>query len=166
MTKQELRDGMIIETRDGKIGLVLSGYIYYDDGYDELENYNDDLTTGYCDIKELDIVNVYHIQEAYRLSDLVDRENLKLIWSSNKRFDFSKNALDVLKNIDSKYKYMYKNIHNDLLVSTNRIANPYEEQTFMDAFKYLFECVDSSHGRFFIDDYVTREKDKGWVYHD
>lgn len=88
-----LKDGMIIETRDGKMGLVLNNkVIYEDDGFDNINDftYNDDMTIctdGINDDKELvrklrdsDIVKVYMPIDVSDIRDLFDTNKLEVIY--------------------------------------------------------------------------------------
>ena len=91
-TKKCLKDGMIIETRDGKMGLILNNkVIYEDDGYDNINDftYNDDMTicTDVINDEELvkelrdsDIAKVYMPIDVYDIRDLFDTNKLEVIY--------------------------------------------------------------------------------------
>lgn len=92
-TKKCLKDGMIIETRNGKMGLILNNkVIYEDDGYDNINDftYNDDMTIcteGINDDEELvkklrdsDIVKVYIPIDVSDIRDLFDINKLEVIY--------------------------------------------------------------------------------------
>ena len=103
-TKKCLKDGMIIETRNGKMGLILNNkVIYEDDGYDNIDDftYNDDMTI--CtdvinDDKELvkklrdsDIAKVYMPIDVSDIRDLFNTDKLEVIYERVKD-DNNKNS--------------------------------------------------------------------------
>ena len=91
-TKKCLKDGMIIETRNGKMGLILNNkVIYEDDGYDNINDftYNDDMTicTDVINDEELvkelrdsDIAKVYMPIDVSDIRDLFDTDKLEVIY--------------------------------------------------------------------------------------
>lgn len=79
-TKADLRDGMVVEQRDGNMYLVLAGMAVRKCGYNEMNCYTDDLKCkGYT---EEDIVKVYRItpESLRRIEDVFIKSNLELIW--------------------------------------------------------------------------------------
>lgn len=65
MHKKNLRNGDIIVTRDGSLGVVIldddnEKILFQLDGMDSLENYNDDLIHDFLDMTELDVMEIYH----------------------------------------------------------------------------------------------------------
>ena len=79
-TKADLKDGMVVEERRGVIGVVLKDRILYEDGFDWLNSWKEDLTCDFDD--SFDIIKVYKIKMAYafKLSNILNIENLELIW--------------------------------------------------------------------------------------
>ena len=87
-----LKDGMVIETRNGKMGLILNNkVIYEDDGYDNINDftYNDDMTicTDVINDEELvkelrdsDIAKVYMPIDVSDIRDLFDTNKLEVIY--------------------------------------------------------------------------------------
>ena len=87
-----LKDGMVIETRNGKMGLILNNkVIYEDDGYDNINDftYNDDMTicTDVINDEELvkklrdsDIAKVYMPIDVSDIRDLFDTDKLEVIY--------------------------------------------------------------------------------------
>lgn len=79
-TKADLRDGMVVEQRDGNMYLVLAEEVVRKCGYNEMNCYTDDLKCkGYT---EGDIVKVYRItpESLRRIEDVFIKSNLELIW--------------------------------------------------------------------------------------
>lgn len=79
-TKADLKDGMVVEERRGVMGVVLKDRILYEDGWDSLVSWKEDLRSNSCD--GFDIVKIYkiRIESIYELSNILDIENLELIW--------------------------------------------------------------------------------------
>ena len=87
-----LKDGMVIETRNGKMGLILNNkVIYEDDGFDNINDftYNDDMTicTDVINDEELvkklrdsDIAKVYMPIDVSDIRDLFDTDKLEVIY--------------------------------------------------------------------------------------
>lgn len=79
-TKADLRDGMVVEQRNGEMYLVLAEEVVRKCGYNEMNCYTDDLKCkGYT---EGDIVKVYRItpESLGRIEDVFIKSNLELIW--------------------------------------------------------------------------------------
>lgn len=65
MRKTELRNGDIIVTRDGSLGVVIldednAKILFQLDGMDSLENYSDDLRNEFLGMTELDVMQIHH----------------------------------------------------------------------------------------------------------
>lgn len=78
-TKTDLKSGMVIEYNDKTFGrrLVAGDYLIGGDGYSELNNYADNLINNNAN---LEIVKIYKIRYGGCFNDLMEDENLKLIW--------------------------------------------------------------------------------------
>jgi hypothetical protein len=82
-TKADLKDGMVVEQRDGNMYLVLAGKTVRKGGYNRIDGYTDDLKresrTGYTGG---DIVKVYRItpESLGCIEDVFIKSNLELIW--------------------------------------------------------------------------------------
>lgn len=79
-TKADLRDGMVVEQRDGNMYLVLAGEVVRKGGYNRIDGYTDDLKWEYY--TGGDIVKVYRItpESLRRIEDVFIKSNLELIW--------------------------------------------------------------------------------------
>lgn len=126
-TKKCLKDGMIVETRDGTLGLVLNNKVLYqDNGFDNINDgtYNDDMTIYTNDIKDneelienlrdADIVKVYIPTDVSDISNLFNTDKLEVIYERYK--DNSHNDVpikdditigDKVEVIDIGYWYPY-----------------------------------------------------------
>lgn len=79
-TKADLRDGMVVEQRNGEMYLVLAGMVVRRGGRNHIGGYDDDLKReGYTGG---DIVKVYRItpESLRRIEDVFIKSNLELIW--------------------------------------------------------------------------------------
>ena len=79
-TKADLRDGMVVEQRNGEMYLVLAGMVVRRGGSNHIGGYDDDLKwEGYTGG---DIVKVYRItpESLRRIEDVFIKGNLELIW--------------------------------------------------------------------------------------
>lgn len=79
-TKADLRDGMVVEQRNGEMYLVLAGMVVRRGGRNHIGGYDDDLKwEGYTG---RDIVKVYRItpESLGCIEDVFIKSNLELIW--------------------------------------------------------------------------------------
>ena len=82
MTKSDLKNGMVVELADGSRALVINGLLVFEDGYQGLSAYKDDLTIKTFN-NEMQINKVFK-SKLYNLCDvLVD--NLTLIWEREEK---------------------------------------------------------------------------------
>lgn len=87
MKKSDLKDGMIVEYKDGKFGLKLGARIISQNEHLELEDLEENLTTT----NEQDvIVRVYESVNVYFFSEINDKNKLKLIWERPREIDWTK----------------------------------------------------------------------------
>lgn len=84
-TKKDLKNGMVVEYRDGERALFLEGKLIEDDNWVDLEYFDDNL--NYTDDKDSDIMKVYFINNmkgVWGYSDLAKHlkniTNLELLW--------------------------------------------------------------------------------------
>ena len=84
-TKSDLRDGMVVEYRNGDRFVVFGGKLLNDSSYDMMNEIREDLTDIGFNNRNFDIVKVYYVcgTEASCLRDVLKDENLKLIWERN-----------------------------------------------------------------------------------
>ena len=79
-TKADLKNGMIIEHRDGDRYMVIGNHLVQEEGFFRLSDYNDDLMDR--DYRDYDIVKIYKpiTDRVYNTSDLFATDKLDLIW--------------------------------------------------------------------------------------
>lgn len=80
-TKADLRDGMVVEQRDGNRYLVLAGVAVRECGRNEISEYTNNLE-WYGTYRGGDIVKVYRIipESLGSIEEVFDKSNLELIW--------------------------------------------------------------------------------------
>lgn len=76
-TKADLKDGMVVEYRDGDRRLVIDKYLIGKNAYYELSTYNENLEDRY---PRLTIMKVFKIRQRSILERILDDDNLELIW--------------------------------------------------------------------------------------
>ena len=82
-TKADLKDGMVVEYRNGKRRLVFNYTFTGIDGYLEFSNYTNNLTYNYIsheDPRSFDIVKIYEIKYIGKIPDMFSDYNLNLLW--------------------------------------------------------------------------------------
>lgn len=101
MKKSDLESGMVIETKDGRFGLIIKGtngiyrdvIIWADKGFGTLKDFTEELTPYKNDLY-LEIVRVYNFLSwgvgLGKIADEILRKNLKPIWERPREIDWSK----------------------------------------------------------------------------
>lgn len=87
MRKSDLKNGMIVELRNGDMCIVLDDKLLDTNDFTYIDIYDDNLTDD-CQ-KELDIVRVYKDKSMSSLEDRYTKNKLTLIWE-RKEVDWSK----------------------------------------------------------------------------
>ena len=77
-TKADLKDGMVVEYKDGRRRLVVADMLIGKDGFLTLNSYSEELKSNSFD--EHTIVKTYKIREAATFDCVLDNINLELIW--------------------------------------------------------------------------------------
>lgn len=77
-TKSDLKDGMVVEYRNGKRRLVLNNFLIGIDGYFDLSNYSENLKDK--NSSDRDVVGVFKVNIVTNLDYIFRTENLELIW--------------------------------------------------------------------------------------
>ena len=115
MKKKDLKNGMIVETRDKHKLLVLGNKIMSRNKYDLLTSYKSNLVNKFNE--EFDIIKVYKIKNLCLLNDVFKDKYLSIIWERKEdvkekkreyNWKLSKNAKNILKKIPKKYKWIAK----------------------------------------------------------
>ena len=105
----------VIEVYGGEMYFVCGNYLLSNDGgFNLLEDYNDDLTMEEDDDSYFKIVKVYEIKQNRNLVNLMDNDNLKLVWERRKKLtDFERQVLEYLA---YRFKYIARDKDDSLYV--------------------------------------------------
>ena len=111
--KSDLKNGMVVELADGSRALVINGLLVFEDGYQGLSSYKDDLTIKPFN-NEMQINKVFK-SKLYNLCDvLVD--NLTLIWEREEKEEIKVGdkvkVIDYGLFFDKYYSWVKENINN------------------------------------------------------
>lgn len=171
MKKKDLKNGMIVETRDKHKLLVLGNKIMSRNKYDLLTSYKSNLTSKVNE--EFDIIKVYKIKNLYVLNDIFKDEYLSLIWEREEEkkrkynWELSKNAKNILKKIPKKYKWLAKDVdtseiyiyENKPTIRTDGCCEYWDvddgEVFEITIFKNCFKNI-SPYASLYIDNFVDR----------
>ena len=127
MTKKDLKERMVVETREGNRYLVCGNSMIRDMGYCNFSDYNDNLL---CGLSSLSIDKVYDVVST--LSDITD-PNLNLIWERKHIPEIGDIYLDdfdgerfiiVAIDKDATYPYTTMNLLRD---------NPYDSNVYSES---------------------------------
>ena len=110
MTKSDLKNGMVVELRNGKRFLIvndlgigkdscinLDGFFGYDENLNDIMRYS-----------EFDIIKIYKT-EGNTFKTLFDNERLNLIWEREEKQELSNEDKQIIKNGIKKMQEMCKN---------------------------------------------------------
>lgn len=80
--KSDLKDGMVVELKNGYRGIVIHNLIVGEDFYIQLSNYNYSLIVNYNNsiVNGLNIIKVYNALSYKGFKNYIKDENLTLIW--------------------------------------------------------------------------------------
>lgn len=78
-TKADLKDGMVVEYKDGRRRLVVAGMLIGEDGFLTLDSFRENLESV-AFIAEHTIAKVYKVEEARTFNCILEDYNLDLIW--------------------------------------------------------------------------------------
>ena len=94
MTKSDLKNGMVVELASGSRALVINGLLLFEDGYQGLSGYKDDLTTKIFN-NEFQINKVFK-SKLYKLCDVLT-DGLSLIWEREEKSKLSNEDRQIIK---------------------------------------------------------------------
>lgn len=79
--KSDLKDGMVVETREGHLFFIFNGKLLGKEGWDNLTNFDENLSSAY-NFNECDIIRVFNVstKQVICLTDLLEKDNLDLLW--------------------------------------------------------------------------------------
>ena len=80
MTKSDLQNGMVVETRLGKRGLVVGENILFDIEFCSLEMYDDDLRNYEIGVEESYTIDIVYSANSLAIKNIFDDKNLETLW--------------------------------------------------------------------------------------
>ena len=165
MTKQDLKDGMIVETRERGRYLLNNNRLLNTKGYDglgvsnyKLEDVKDNLKDIEC--SAYDIVKVFK-SHATHINKMFDSDNLKLIWNREDSEIKKGDKVNVINNskVYEDYKQIFKKyyVECDYIIDYCRAGKPLIFNLYGECFNYevleVFEdekvaLIGYTHGTF------------------
>ena len=79
-TKADLKNGMVVEYKDGRRRLVVADMLIGQDNWSGLSGFNYDLKRSEAYCESIDIVKVCKTKRPRSFGSLLDDDNLELIW--------------------------------------------------------------------------------------
>ena len=133
MKKSDLRNGMIVECKDGIRGIFLGDRIIFDYGFTRDSFIQDDLTCK--DRDEFDIIAIYQCVDAWDITDIFKDKCLKLLWKRERKIDYNKvprwTRVQVRDNDNEDWKNRYfLGRDGKWFLATGRDKFSYEEDCF------------------------------------
>ena len=178
MRKEDLQNGMIVETNGAVRYLVLNKYLLSEAVYCDfhslaLKNFNKNLVWIHgeeCNIQHSNTIVKVYKSKALNIEKLFKTSYLELVWKRPEKKNFSKIELNVLKSIHPKWKWLVRDDDGDMILyknepiynhgwhSSNSDLYDYDDECF-GGFDHLFECISRDDREpLYIDDYVKREE--------
>lgn len=158
MTKKDLKERMVVETREGNRYLVCGNSMIRDKGFCNFYDYTDNLTSGFS---SLDIVKVYDVVTT--LEDITD-PSLPLIWERKHTpeigdiyFDSFDDEKFIIVAIDKTATYPY--------TTMNIYKNSYESNTCseLELQNYKFIGTDANIAKRFYEAFAILKDIKPWA---
>lgn len=187
--KSCLSDGMIVENREGRRGIIFKNKVLYDkDGYDNLDSFSDNLnikdTSDF--LRCLDIIKVYVVKNSiYNLNDFFDNDFLELIWESTdilkedneeieetikpkKIYNFNEIELGLLKEIHEVYNWLARDKDGSLGGSVDKPTKSdffwsETDTEYLEFLNPLFKDIQwEDEDPVYIKDYIEIENDNNY----
>lgn len=112
MKNSDLKSGMIVETQEEKLYLVVGDKLIGEDGYLNLASYHDDLK--HTLFRDFDIIKVYNYKLGRSFSRLLDDDNLELIWE-RKDIKLTNKEVEILKALRTlSYDFLVRDENGEL----------------------------------------------------
>ena len=134
MTKSDLKNGMVVELASGSRALVINGLLLFEDGYQGLSAYKDDLTTKIFNNKFQ--INKVFKSKLYNLCDVLT-DDLTLIWEREEKSKLSNEDKQIIKK------------------GLKKIQEECKRHTY-----YCGDCTFDDNGQCLLDDIYTLKIDK------
>jgi len=146
MKKQELENGMVVETRDKQRFLVIGDNLEGEDGYLKLQDYKDYMQfgnnhqPGYINLDNFDIMKVY--PNIFAITDYKVAQ--QPLWERRETPRLTNDEVTILRNIDKKYKWIARDIFGKLCIYEDEPHQTSYGWAFLKPFDHLFDKIASS----------------------
>ena len=138
MKKNELKTGMVVELHNGDKRLVFDDNLFGNNGFDRLSNYNDDLKDE--SVRDFDIMKVYNYKSLVKFSELLNYDNLELIWE-RKEIELTDKEIEILKALKVLgFKYLARDEYVYLYA--------YNEKPLKNTARNLWLLIDGEYVKF------------------
>ena len=150
MKKQELENGMVVETRDKFRFLVIGDNLQGKDGYLKLQDYKDDMQfgnnhqPGYFNLDNFDIMKVY--ANMFAITDYKVAQ--QPLWERKETPRLTNDEIAILRNIDKKYIWLARDINGGLYIyefkpgkSSTEIWIAYGKSVDLSLFSHMFKGI-------------------------
>lgn len=164
MTKEDLKHGNVVETREGfRYFYIKDKNNYYDgllfnlDGKDfdlSINNYRDDLTYDHMVLHDLDVMKVYK-----------DYTCQELLWERKEKPKLTGAEKVILRNIDEEFKYIARDNNGLLYIYKNKPDKTYDlcwgnGRGTCFGFKHLFKFINwTDEEPYLIEDLLKEQED-------
>lgn len=141
MRKSDLKDGMVVQLRDGLCMMLINGNFRNNRWLIRLEEYNDDLfstTNGERtkNDKQFDVMKVYTVDTFFTFNNLSNKEHLTPIFERKELSNEAIELLTIIKKLHPSYTY---------LARSNASMYIYEEKPELNERKTIWQAT---HGYF------------------
>lgn len=118
MKKSDLKCGQVVELRNNTLAMKLGNNFIYFDGYDEIEDWDEDLKESYTQDKNMDIMGVYDIKNGFNFMHLSDKRKekcfLRLIWERKEIPKLTQIEIVLLEALPKDYGYIARDEDKEL----------------------------------------------------
>ena len=110
MRKSDLQNGMVVEFRNGRRGMIINDFITSLSDCLMLTTFRDNLKHKLNN--NFDIIKIYNINKARTLQYIFN--HLQLIWERPLEIQLTEQEINVLSSLETKYKYITRDLNGDL----------------------------------------------------
>ncbi|MGV3101874.1 hypothetical protein ACEE25_13750 [Clostridium perfringens] len=141
MKKSDLKDGMILESVNGLLRMVMGNNLISERGFLSLDNFDENLeSSGILDSYTIDKVYRASLDKCYHLDDIFNKSKLDLIWVRPKEINWTKIPKWTKVLVKDKDEREYQNAYFMGIDSEN--GETQFGVTFYDMFIFADRCGD------------------------
>lgn len=114
MVKSDLKDGMVVELRNGDRYILMCNYFRKYSNCFNVDMINEDLTHN-SEYRQYDILKVYtHNSIYYTMNGMF--EDLELVWERKEKPKLTEDEKVILRNLSEEYEYIARDSYGDLYI--------------------------------------------------